>query len=195
MQPEPQHRLRELARGARVLGAQLPRLPGVRHRSLHLFGKGAAGRASPSSTSAASRAASGSRSGCARCCAEMSLEAFVKTSGKTGLHVFVPIERTVTFDAARQICETIGRHLHARAPEGDHDGVGGAEADRKDLHRLQHERARQDPECGLFAARACPGAPVSMPLTWEELEAAEPHGLHNRQCDPARLEKTRGPVA
>ena len=55
---------------------------------------------------------------------QMSLEAVVKTSGKTGLHVFVPIERTVTFDEARQICEMVGRHLHEGAPEGDHDGVG-----------------------------------------------------------------------
>jgi len=38
---------------------------------------------------------------------QMSLEAIVKTSGKTGLHVFVPIERTVTFDEARHICETV----------------------------------------------------------------------------------------
>ena len=41
----------------------------------------------------------------------MSLEPIVKTSGKTGLHVFVPIERTVDFDAARQVCEMVGRHL------------------------------------------------------------------------------------
>ena len=39
---------------------------------------------------------------------EMSLEAVVKTSGKTGLHVFVPIERTVTFDGARQISRWSG---------------------------------------------------------------------------------------
>src|SRR4029077_19366306 len=43
--------------------------------------------------------------------ATMSLEAIVKTSGKTGLHVFVPIERTLDFDAARKVSETVGRHL------------------------------------------------------------------------------------
>ena len=84
---------------------------------------------------------------------EMSLEAIVKTSGKTGLHVFVPIERTVTFDEARHICETVGRHVMREHPQGDHHGVGGREAHRQDLHRLQHERARQDAECGLFTTR------------------------------------------
>ena len=49
---------------------------------------------------------------------QMSLEAIVKTSGKTGLHVFVPIERTVTFDAARHICETVGRHLSCASTPG-----------------------------------------------------------------------------
>jgi bifunctional non-homologous end joining protein LigD len=37
----------------------------------------------------------------------MSLEAIVKTSGKTGLHVFVPINRTIDFDAARNVSELV----------------------------------------------------------------------------------------
>src|SRR5260221_1838052 len=41
----------------------------------------------------------------------MSLEPIVKTSGKTGLHVFVPIRRTIDFDAARHVSELVGRHL------------------------------------------------------------------------------------
>ena len=54
----------------------------------------------------------------------MSLEAVVKTSGKTGLHVFVPIERTVTFDEARHDLRDGGPAPAAGASEGDHDGVG-----------------------------------------------------------------------
>ncbi len=47
----------------------------------------------------------------------MSLEAIVKTSGKTGLHVFVPIRRTIDFDAARQVSELVGRHLMRQHPK------------------------------------------------------------------------------
>jgi len=39
--------------------------------------------------------------------ASMGLEAVAKTSGKTGLHIFVPIERTLDFDAARKVSETV----------------------------------------------------------------------------------------
>src|SRR5438046_4979462 len=47
----------------------------------------------------------------------MSLEPIVKTSGKTGLHVFVPIRRTIDFDAARQVSELVGRHLARKHPK------------------------------------------------------------------------------
>ncbi len=47
----------------------------------------------------------------------MSLEPIVKTSGKTGLHVFVPIRRTIDFDAARHVSELVGRHLMRAHPK------------------------------------------------------------------------------
>ncbi|HEX3123011.1 MAG TPA: DNA ligase D, partial [Rhodanobacteraceae bacterium] len=47
----------------------------------------------------------------------MALDAIVKTSGKTGLHVFVPIKRTIDFDAARQVSELVGRHLMRQHPK------------------------------------------------------------------------------
>src|SRR5438552_17451826 len=47
----------------------------------------------------------------------MALEAIVKTSGKTGLHVFLPIRRTIDFDAARQVSEFVGRHLTRLHPK------------------------------------------------------------------------------
>ncbi|MEO5763699.1 MAG: DNA ligase D, partial [Casimicrobiaceae bacterium] len=49
--------------------------------------------------------------------AGMSLEAIVKTSGKTGLHVFVPIRRVIDFDAARHVSELVGRHLMRLHPK------------------------------------------------------------------------------
>jgi bifunctional non-homologous end joining protein LigD len=104
---------------------------------------------------------------------EMSLDAVVKTSGKTGLHVFVPIERTVTFDEARHICETVGRHLMRQHPKE----ITMEWATEKRTGKIfidYNMNVRGKTLNVAYSPRGVPWAPVSMPLTWEELEAAEP---------------------
>ena len=118
---------------------------------------------------------------------EMSLEAVVKTSGKTGLHVFVPIERTVTFDEARHICETIGRHL-MRAHPKDITMEWAVEKRTGKIFIDYNMNVRGKTLNVAYSPRGVPGAPVSMPLSWEELEAAEPMDFTINNV-PARLEK------
>jgi bifunctional non-homologous end joining protein LigD len=119
---------------------------------------------------------------------QMSLEAVVKTSGKTGLHVFVPINRTVTFDGARQITEMVGRHLLKEHPKeitmewATQKRTGKIFIDHNMNVRGKTLRVAYSP-CGS------PGAPVSMPLTWEELEAADPTDFTINNV-LSRLEKT-----
>jgi len=104
---------------------------------------------------------------------EMSLEAVVKTSGKTGLHVFVPIERTVTFDEARTICEMVGRHLLQSHPK--EITLEWATVKRTGKIFIDYNMNVRGKTLNVaFSPRGVPGAPISMPLTWEELEAAEP---------------------
>jgi bifunctional non-homologous end joining protein LigD len=119
---------------------------------------------------------------------QMSLDALVKTSGKTGLHVFVPIERTVTFDAARQICETVGRHLLQAHPR-QITLEWKVEKRTGKIFIDYNMNVRGKTLNVAYSPRGVPGAPVSLPLTWEELEAAEPTDFTIRNV-PARLEKT-----
>jgi bifunctional non-homologous end joining protein LigD len=119
---------------------------------------------------------------------QMSLEALVKTSGKTGLHVFVPIERTVTFTAARQICETVGRHLLKEHPR--EITLEWSIEKRTDRIFIDYNMNVRGKTLNVaYSPRGLPGAPVSMPLTWEELEAAEVMDFTLGNV-PARLEKT-----
>jgi len=104
---------------------------------------------------------------------EMKLDAVVKTSGKTGLHVFVPIERTVSFDEARKICEMVGRHLMREHPKDI--TMEWATQKRTGKVFFDHNmNVRGKTLNSAYSPRGVAGAPVSMPLTWEELEAAEP---------------------
>jgi bifunctional non-homologous end joining protein LigD len=118
---------------------------------------------------------------------EMSLEALVKTSGKTGLHVFVPIVRSVTFDEARRICEMVGRHL-MRAHPKDITMEWAVEKRTGKIFIDYNMNVRGKTLNVAYSPRGVPGAPVSMPLTWEELEAAEPMDFTINNV-PARLEK------
>jgi bifunctional non-homologous end joining protein LigD len=119
---------------------------------------------------------------------QMSLDALVKTSGKTGLHVFVPIDRTVTFDMARHLCETVGRHLMKDHPkEITMDWAVEKRTGRIFIDYNMNVRGKTLNVA--YSPRGVPGAPVSMPLTWEELEAAEVMDFTIGNA-PSRLEKT-----
>jgi bifunctional non-homologous end joining protein LigD len=105
--------------------------------------------------------------------ASMGLEAIVKTSGKTGLHVFVPIERTLDFDAARKVSETVGRHLVRLHPK--EVTVEWSIPKRTGKIFMDYNMNVRGKTLNVaYSPRGVPGAPVSMPLTWEELEKAHP---------------------
>jgi len=105
--------------------------------------------------------------------ASMSLEAVVKTSGKTGLHVFVPIERTLDFDAARKVSEMVGRHLVRLHPK-DVTVEWSVPKRTGKIFMDYNMNVRGKTLNVAYSPRGAPGAPVSMPLTWEELARAHP---------------------
>ena len=103
----------------------------------------------------------------------MSLEPIVKTSGKTGLHVFVPIRRTLDFDAARQVSEIVGRHLMRRHPK-DITLEWSVPKRTGKIFMDYNMNVRGKTLNVAYSPRGAPGAPVSMPVTWEELANAHP---------------------
>ncbi|HEX2199620.1 MAG TPA: DNA ligase D [Burkholderiales bacterium] len=103
----------------------------------------------------------------------MGLEAVVKTSGKTGLHVFVPIRRTLDFEAARAVSETVGRHLLRRHPD-DITLEWSVPKRTGKIFMDYNMNVRGKTLNVAYSPRGVAGAPVSMPLTWEELAGAHP---------------------
>ncbi|UNK49933.1 DNA ligase D [Lysobacter sp. S4-A87] len=103
----------------------------------------------------------------------MSLQPIVKTSGKTGLHVFVPIRRTLDFDATRHVSELVSRHLMRQHPKDI--TMEWSVPKRTGKIFMDHNMNVRGKTLNVaYSPRGEPGAPVSMPLTWDELAQAHP---------------------
>ncbi|MFC3816230.1 DNA ligase D [Lysobacter sp. GCM10012299] len=103
----------------------------------------------------------------------MSLQPIVKTSGKTGLHVFVPIRRTLDFDATRHVSELVSRHLMRQHPRDI--TMEWSVPKRTGKIFMDHNMNVRGKTLNVaYSPRGEPGAPVSMPLTWDELADAHP---------------------
>jgi bifunctional non-homologous end joining protein LigD len=103
----------------------------------------------------------------------MSLEPIVKTSGKTGLHVFLPIRRTIDFDAAREVSERVGRHLmHLHRKDITLEWSVPKRTGKIFMDYNMNVRGKTLNVA--YSPRGVAGAPVSMPLGWEELASAHP---------------------
>jgi bifunctional non-homologous end joining protein LigD len=118
----------------------------------------------------------------------MGLEPIVKTSGKTGLHVFVPIQRTIDFDAAREVCELIGRHLLRQHPKEITMEWSVPKRTGK-IFMDYNMNVRGKTLNVAYSPRGAPGAPVSMPLTWDELAGAHPLDFRITNA-PQRMART-----
>jgi bifunctional non-homologous end joining protein LigD len=103
----------------------------------------------------------------------MALDSIVKTSGKTGLHVFVPIKRTIDFDTARHVCELVGRHLLRQHPKII--TMEWSVPKRTGKIFMDHNMNVRGKTLNVaYSPRGEPGGPISMPLTWEQLAKAHP---------------------
>jgi bifunctional non-homologous end joining protein LigD len=121
----------------------------------------------------------------------MSLQAFVKTTGKTGLHVFVPIERTITTDQAREVCRLVGEHLRRKHPK-DITMEWAVEKRTGKIFFDHNMNGRGRTLNAAYSPRRIPGAWVATPVTWEELGETEP-GLYSLSTLAERLRDNGDP--
>ena len=101
---------------------------------------------------------------------ELELESYPKTSGADGVHVLVPIARRHGFDETYEFAELLSRRL-----ETEHPGEVTTEwLKRKRSGVLVDHRQNGWGKtiASVYSVRPKPGAPVSTPLRWEELDEA-----------------------
>ena len=104
---------------------------------------------------------------------QLSLSSFVKTSGRTGLHIYVPIVRQYDYKAVRKVCETIGGFLLRQRPR-DVTMEWSVEKRAGKIFFDHNQNSRGKNMASIYSLRPLPGAPVSTPVRWDELEQVYP---------------------
>jgi len=104
---------------------------------------------------------------------KLKIRSYVKTSGKTGLHIFVPVALSYTYEQTRAFAETIGKILCARHPKkitmdwNITKRVGKVFFD-------HNQNAMGKTIASIFSARPTNSATISMPVTWKDLSSIYP---------------------
>ena len=104
--------------------------------------------------------------------AELGLKSWIKTSGSKGFHIAVPLNGKHDFGEVARFAHTVGRVLVTRDP--DHLTQEFHKVDRGG--RILADTGRNGYSAtyaATYSVRAKPGAPVSAPCTWEEIEKGE----------------------
>lgn len=104
-------------------------------------------------------------------CESIALPNFVKTTGKTGLHILLPLGRQITYAQSRTLGELLARVVLRDL--GDIGTITRHVTKRGDKVYLDYLQNRTGQTIvAPFSVRPLPGATVSMPLLWEEVNSS-----------------------
>jgi bifunctional non-homologous end joining protein LigD len=117
----------------------------------------------------------------------LGLVGFPKTSGSDGMHVLVPVERRHTYDQTREFAEIV-----ARALASSHRGLVTTEwtkAKRRGVLIDSNQNGEGKTIASVYSVRPKPGAPVSTPLRWDEVNEKLNPAIYTMDVARRRIEQ------
>jgi bifunctional non-homologous end joining protein LigD len=119
------------------------------------------------------------------------LEAYAKTSGSEGLHIYVPLEPRHTYDQIDLFTQLVATAAQARCLEIATLERSLARRPKNAIYLDYMQNKEGKSVVAPWAARAKPGATVSTPLTWAEVKAVPNPAQFTIFTVPARLKKRK----
>lgn len=116
---------------------------------------------------------------------QLNIAGYPKTSGASGIHVFIPIQPENSHEEVTEVARTLAHLLYAARP--DLITLERAVKDRAGKVYVDYlQNARGKTMVAPYSPRPQPGAPVSAPISWDEVDTVDPASFTLRTM-PARL--------
>ncbi|HKB85381.1 MAG TPA: non-homologous end-joining DNA ligase [Ignavibacteriaceae bacterium] len=123
---------------------------------------------------------------------DLGITTFIKTTGSKGVHVEIPLQRKENFDEVREFGRKVSKILSNRYP----DRLTTEVRKNKRKGRVFLDAARNgyaQTAVAPYAVRAKPGAPVAVPIEWDELNSSMSPQKYNIKNIFRRLSQKKDP--
>jgi bifunctional non-homologous end joining protein LigD len=127
---------------------------------------------------------------CKKVCDEIGLNAFPKTSGSSGIHIYLPLKPINEYEKVAEFSRLLAGEVAQRVPKIATVERTIAKRKRDQVYVDWMQNARGKSLAAVFTARAKPKATVSMPLTWKQIEQGVKISDFTVRNVPALLKKT-----
>jgi bifunctional non-homologous end joining protein LigD len=101
---------------------------------------------------------------------ELGLPSFPKTSGSSGIHVYLPLKPKYDYGKIAAVAHTLAGEVARRAPKIATTQRSIAKRQKQQVYVDAMQNARGKTIAAPYSARARPNATVSMPLNWKQIE-------------------------
>ncbi|MFS8084590.1 MAG: non-homologous end-joining DNA ligase [Acidobacteriota bacterium] len=122
---------------------------------------------------------------------ELGLPSFPKTSGSSGIHIYLPLKPKYDYGKIAAVAMALANEVAQRAPKIATTQRSLAKRQKQQVYVDSMQNARGKTIAAVFSARAKPGATVSMPLTWKQVEKGVKISDFTIKNAPALLKKNR----
>jgi len=124
---------------------------------------------------------------------EIGLPAFPKTSGSSGIHIYLPLKPKHEFPKVAAVAEALAAEVAQRSPKIATVQRSLAKRQKQQVYVDAMQNARGKTIAAAFSARAKPGATASMPLTWKQIEKGVKISDFTIENVPALVKKNGNP--
>jgi bifunctional non-homologous end joining protein LigD len=101
---------------------------------------------------------------------ELGVPAFPKTSGSSGIHIYLPLKPKHDYRKVAAIAEGLAAEVARRVPKIATVQRSLAKREKQQVYVDAMQNARGKTIAAAYSARARDGATISMPLTWKQIE-------------------------